>query len=428
MPGTLEQTFRTLLRDTLEARGYSVFLDESLIRSGDVVEKELTLALHACDVGIVLLSECAIRSRWVQYELAVLYSRVLLSSTEDVKLIFIPFPRVTKSKVEEFFEPLQASGLLRLELTSADQKSQDKVIADLLKDLPGPGRTVLSRSEDRLLQILEGDSFKPKLLKKMLQQIPEHSDGVPIAGDQAVVIAQKLLALRQPLGSARLQVLTNVMGRLGSLLTEIQDRLFHFVFPFCWVEDSEAFRLREVAGGALPPSESESRRAVAWQRSWPLSEFMYLLLSFSDLSGVRYVTTDDRSGDLDGLRRHVRRCLARDLLGIEDGRPETIQEEVATLKSQGIPVFVLVPLATLDAPMIDRLLEDWSEVVFFFYLTIDDPERPEGLDELLEGPEVTQLSLDSKHERSAARCYRGYRPYGQGHFKERYELLNFLLG
>lgn len=91
--------------------------------------------------------------------------------------------------------------------------------------------------------------------------------------DLAAALARCLLDSGIPLGAQRFGHLASGIGTMKTAINEAArvSRIVNLVAPFCWVSPEVAIRVAVLL--TLPPGQS---RAIAWSRSWLLSEKMYL--------------------------------------------------------------------------------------------------------------------------------------------------------
>ena len=90
---------RHRLVEELQARNYSVFLDEYQIVEGDLWRPKVYRALTECDAAVVLLSKDSLESKWVHTECTILACRRDLHAhfNREFKLLPVLLPGVSRA-------------------------------------------------------------------------------------------------------------------------------------------------------------------------------------------------------------------------------------------------------------------------------------------------------------------------------------------
>jgi hypothetical protein len=96
-----DKPFVRRLAKGLEQAGYSVWLDEKELRVGDALSAEISAALKASPVVIVVVSPSSVKSKWLDYELSIATERMIKG---DCRVIPVVIGDVTP--------PAQVTGLL----------------------------------------------------------------------------------------------------------------------------------------------------------------------------------------------------------------------------------------------------------------------------------------------------------------------------
>jgi hypothetical protein len=108
----------------LRSRGYSVWLDESVLRVGDSLSRSIDAGLRNCKYGVVILSHKFFGKNWTKYELDSLVNR---AASSGKKVILPVWHGVTSAEVEEY------SFALANVVATDTNKGINRVIDDIIK-------------------------------------------------------------------------------------------------------------------------------------------------------------------------------------------------------------------------------------------------------------------------------------------------------
>jgi hypothetical protein len=169
------------------------------------------------------------------------------------------------------------------------------------------------------------------------------------------------------LGAQRFQALLAAIDTMKAAMTDARDRvprIVNLVAPFCWVTPAAAARLTSLS--ALPPAKV---RAVAWKRSWPLSERMYLYRGYCTRSPalIRIANVSDTAGGTSAsILAHIQSVLAKEVnrQPVSDAQ---LAAKIKDLARQGVPVFLLLPARAVDATILSEVSKRWPEVCMFLF-------------------------------------------------------------
>ena len=128
---TRQQRLADRLHQGLSECGCSPKLDHLDLRDGDRWRETIAWWLSACQTAVVLLSDDAIRSPWVRYELGVLTNREL--TRRDVRVVIV-YVGATRAAAEQEFElaPFRlADAQSQHEIPDGDP--DEEMVADLVK-------------------------------------------------------------------------------------------------------------------------------------------------------------------------------------------------------------------------------------------------------------------------------------------------------
>jgi hypothetical protein len=184
-----------------------------------------------------------------------------------------------------------------------------------------------------------------------------------IKKDRCIAVARALLdGAGEPLGPGRFERLTRVLRSLQPLLDTAKcQEVVNRVAPFCWVNPDAAASLRASA--------DEPGGAVAWRRQWPLSEPMYLRRAFCspDVFPVWVSDAGAWGGGLEHGLAHLRSCLLRRLGLPEGATDESIRRALELWRRSGRRVCLVMPLASVDAPLLGQARRCWPSSCFFLH-------------------------------------------------------------
>lgn len=89
------------LAKRLEQAGYSVWLDEKELRVGDALSAEISAALKASPIVIVVVSPSSVKSKWLDYELSIATERMVIGECRVIPVV-----------IGDVTPPAQVTGLL----------------------------------------------------------------------------------------------------------------------------------------------------------------------------------------------------------------------------------------------------------------------------------------------------------------------------
>jgi hypothetical protein len=96
-----DKAFVRRLAKRLEKAGYSVWLDEKELRVGDALSAEISAALKASPVVIVVVSSVSVKSKWLDYELSIATERMIKGECRVIPVV-----------IGDVTPPAQVTGLL----------------------------------------------------------------------------------------------------------------------------------------------------------------------------------------------------------------------------------------------------------------------------------------------------------------------------
>ncbi|MEW1982415.1 TIR domain-containing protein [Citricoccus sp. NPDC079358] len=116
------------LKDSLEAKGISVWFDEINIKLGQSIRQEIELGIASCRFGVVIVSPDFFKKQWTQAELDALFGRKMNSGEN---LILPVWHRVSKDEVLKHSPLLAGILALNSSLHTVDEMADQ--IADVIQ-------------------------------------------------------------------------------------------------------------------------------------------------------------------------------------------------------------------------------------------------------------------------------------------------------
>jgi hypothetical protein len=241
-----------------------------------------------------------------------------------------------------------------------------KQVGDLLTSLKSKLQA-RHNAEDLLIKDLNLGTSSEEALTAIAADfnLPPMPNGAKL--DLATALARRILDFDAALGPQRFQAL---LGAIDTMNTAMSDagkrvpRIVNLVAPFCWVSPAAAARLTALS--ALPPARL---RAVAWKRSWPLSERMYLYRGYCTRSSalIRIASVSDAAGGTSAaILAHIQSVLAKEVCR-QPASDLQLAAKIKGLARQGVPVFLLLPARAVDAAILSEVSGKWPEVCMFLF-------------------------------------------------------------
>jgi hypothetical protein len=163
---------------------------------------------------------------------------------------------------------------------------------------------------------------------------------------------------------------------MKNALTDSTDRVpqvINLVAPFCWVSPEAAIRVAALAARA--PGQL---KAIAWRRSWTLSERMHLYRAYCtrSKSKLKVVDISDRAGGVGAsIEDHIRSSLAQDVCHNRLASESAIRAKSRELAARGIPVFLVLPVDAVDAVIVNDVCTKWPDVCVILFGESLDQEQ-----------------------------------------------------
>lgn len=326
-----------------------------------------------CDAAVLVLSQGAIDSRYVAYEAALLRQR-WKNSAGQFLLIPVWCDGITEAVLSDRMDALQLGEIqtgIKLPLPVEDVAEQVATrLAALLTRLQAR-----HDAEDLLTKQLNLGTPNEEALREIAVEykLP------PQAGskkDLAAALARHILDFGVPPGPQRFHELACGIDTMMAAMSDAADRvpkIINLVSPFCWVQPAGAVRVAVLS--ALPQGQ---QRAIAWNRSWLLSERMYVYRGYCTRSKTKLKianASDGAGGGAGSILEHIRSVLAREVCHDQQAGEVQLAAKIKELAKQAVPVFLLVPACALDAAVLSEIFLRWPEVcVFLFGEELDEAQ------------------------------------------------------
>ena len=371
-----EDEARTLCRAlaTCLNTDFDVLWDQANLQTSDAWRAAIDEWIWRCDAAIIVISRAATESPYVAYEAALLRQRWKHRS----QFLMIPIwcPGVDEKLLTDRMGALQLSEIqTNLKLAAwPDNAANDTVAFDSLCLQALTLVTTLksklqarSDAEDLLIKDLNLGTPSEEALAAIAADfnLPPMPNGAKL--DLAIALARRILDFDGALGPQRFQALLAAIDTMNAAMSDAGrsvPKIVNIVAPFCWVSGPAAARLT-----ALPALPSAQLRAIAWNRTWPLSERMYLYRGYCTRSSklIRIASVSDTAGGASAsILAHIQSELSKEVCR----QPASVSQLAAKIKDlarQGVPVFLLLPARAVDAAILSDVSQKWPEVCMFLF-------------------------------------------------------------
>jgi len=357
-----------IIRDRLKNDRFEVLIDETSIEGGDPWNEHINTWIAYCHGAIILLTQKALKSAWVQKEAAILSWRRSRSRSDEFKLLPVLF-----GASAEDVKSSAKFGVLELADYQALMKLRELPLAEKLATLLEPLRgaqitTPRQLAENKLANLLQGVSAP--LLQDVINRLGEDAGGwkpdKSLANSTAMFLLQA--SLKRIADANALQPLTGVLPAtaLKTIVAMVRAS---------WIDVLIAARFMEVA--AMP----EGMRAAALNGTEPqFTERSLFSRANGGASDWKYIEISDRSGEDQGgsFIGQIDAWCKRNRLG----KDREAFLRVIKINVQTAPFLIVLPplgeqIPPPDEDELDRLLQTYSPCTFFVLtgLTALAPER-----------------------------------------------------
>jgi hypothetical protein len=371
------------IADSLDAAGFEVLWDRDL-QSSQAWRAVIDEWIFRCDAAVLVLSASATDSRYVAYEAAHLRQRWKQANGQFL-LVPVWCPGITQELLTERMGALQLSEIqagIKLSAWPAGAVDTPAALSADAAKIAVALRPVLQRIqarsdvEDQLITILYNHTPTDDALRQIAGK---YGLALPLGGpkmDLATALARHVLDFAAPLGAQRFDRLESGIATMMAAFNDAARRvpqIVNLVAPFCWVSPEGAVRV--AALNALPGGQV---RAVAWKRSWLLSERMYVYRGYGTRSKNKLKVvqaSDGAGGSTAAILEHIRSVLAREVCANQQARDIDLTARLKQLASEGKPVFLVLPARSIDSGILLEIFRKWPEVcVFLFGEELDEAQ------------------------------------------------------
>lgn len=341
---------------------FTLLMDKYTLKPGDAWRAHINLWLGACDVAVVLLSEPALISAYVMYELSVLSYR---RSQPGSKFVILPVyigkvdaGRLKKSRLD----PTQLT-----EIEAFREQDPEKLAALIVNELTQYGaldERPIDRVVDTIRTLLDGIPETPlkKAMEALAMEIPWQADA-----DLTGIFALRLLSVGM---EAAMPALIKLRPALKNE-PETMQQLVHLV-ACSWVDMKAVGQLPRVA-------RAPAGRAVALNADDATTAQMYHIAASSGEDTWMFTTCSTA-------------CQPKPNQTFAEALVETVAEQLRTylslkpsanlkntlkiLSDSGQVVLVAMPWAGLDESCVRKLEDELGGATFFFLTGATAAEVP----------------------------------------------------
>jgi hypothetical protein len=331
-----------------------------------------------------VLSQAATDSRYVAYEAALLRQR-WKNSAGQFLLIPVWCPGVSQSLLSNRMGALQLGEIqtnFKLAAWTVDAQNTPAAFQDASSQIASRLAALQTRlqarhdAEDLLIKQLDHGTPTVEALRDIAVDYGLAPAPLAAKRELASALARHILDFGVPPGLQRFQKLACGIQTMLSAMNDAPSRvpkIINLVAPFCWVSPVGAVRVAVLS--ALPTGHI---RAIAWKRSWLLSERMYIYRGYCTRSKTKLKianASDGAGGDAASILDHIRSVLAREVCHDQGAGEIALAAKIKDLANQGVPVFLLLPARALDASVLSDAFRRWPEVcVFLFGAELDEQQ------------------------------------------------------
>lgn len=344
---------------------YAVLVDRDL-KPGSGWRQSLNTWMGACDASVVLLTEKALRSEFVAYEVSILTYRAKYVPDKKCKVIPVFMHPVDARRVQAAmgFGPGQISETEAIKGAHANgtPKTQEEIIAEVAGNLAGImcADTPLDEQEIFLENLFSSPGFPPPKVEQALKSLGVRLDGWNVNPFRSLALA----LLSRGLDDTASRVIDQMRGYVRN--PEDLRLLFDLV-ALSWIDLRSVRCLAGIATG------SQKSRVVALNASSDLIARKYVHRAGNrppnDPWPVAPVTATDLQ--LDVLKREIEAAL-RNAIKLDESADvhKYLQRLETKLKK---PVFVALPAAAGVSGLLENLRSSFETVTFFLLAGEDEP-------------------------------------------------------
>jgi hypothetical protein len=362
------------IAEHLDTAGFEVLWDQDL-QTSDAWRGVIDEWIWRCDAAVLVLSQAATESGYVAYEAALLRQR-WKSSARKFFLIPVWCPGVTAEVLTDRMGALQLGEIqtnIKIAAWPPGAADSPGVFDDrgrqAVEQLSAHRARLQARHEveDLLITHLNSGTANEGDLRTIADKYNLPPTPAGAKKDLAEALARHILDFGVPLGPKRFEELA---GGIGTMMAAMSDatrvpKIINLVAPFCWVSPAAAVRV-----AALCTLPSGLPRAIAWQRSWLLSERMYVYRGYCTRSKLKLkiaTASDGAGGTAELILDHIRSVLAREVCQDQAAGVIEVAAKIKDLAARSIPVFLVLPARALDSAILSEVFGRWPEVCVFLF-------------------------------------------------------------
>jgi hypothetical protein len=348
----------TVLKNHLTKNGFDVLIDETRITGGEDWRECINTWIAYCHGAIILLTEKALGSAWVQKEAAILSYRRSRTPGNEFKLL----PVLIGTSAADV-QNSQKFGVLELvdyqDLMNLKKLPLAKKLAALLEPLRGLEPTTPRQlAENKLAGLLLAPSVQPDLLKAVIARLGEDTGGWRPDKDLAHRTAMVLL-------QAPLQRIadTYALQPLNGVLTEQAMDQVIGMLRASWIDVMTAAKFAEVT------ARREGTRAAALNgEEKDFTERSLFARADGGNLDWKFIELSDRTGEDQGgsfLKQVQAEAMKR-----TRARDQAEMLRIIRIYAKTTPFLIVLPPIGKNAPLpdeaeIDRLLQEYPPCTFF---------------------------------------------------------------
>ena len=348
----------TIIRDHLIEAGFDVLIDETRINGNEDWRNCINTWLAHCHGAVILLTQKALNSPWVQKESAILSWRRSRSQASEFKLL-----SVLLGISDEDVNAKPAFGVLELSTYQGERNlSGLKLAKKLAADLEPLRQLTLTTPrqlvEAKLALQLQAVAAQPRLLEAVIARLGEDSGGWEPNKDLAGKTAR--LLLQAPLGRV---VSSDALEPLEGILSEEAVQIVTRMLRASWIDMQTAAMFVQVT--RMP----EGKRAAALNGSeMNFTELALFTRASGGMDTWKVIQISDCTGEDQGGS-----YIAQAAAGLKScvrARDQGELVRMMRLFPKTRPILIVLPpikeqMPLPDEAQINRLLQEYPTCTYF---------------------------------------------------------------
>jgi hypothetical protein len=352
------------LRRALEEDGrFAVLIDKDNLELGDRWRHTLNTWIGGCDIAIVLLTEKALQSTYVQYEVNVLTYRESSLPEQKCTLIPIFLSPVTAAKVRELpeFSPSQFTESQGFEGRYTTDGDRAQIVGQVKRKLIGfQPLTSSIEAQERWIEALltSNKRLLDKTLKDALDKLKVDLGGWIAEPRRSLALA----LLSCGLNTTTVRVILDLLPYITT--KEDLESLFETVAT-SWIDLRSTSCLQKIALDVQQRLAALNARTDFIARKYVERAIKPGRIWFAPLTGVH------AEKPIEELSDEIRRSLIR-TLDLDAG--DDLQTELQTSEELGDPIFVSMAVPGITATMLRQLRDSFPGVTFLLLAGRDESD------------------------------------------------------